>query len=185
MKSSEVIEKIKVMLGIEVKKLQFETKKTLKDGTEVYTEGELAIGEKLFVITEDGLVQAPTGSHETEDGFMVVVDDNGVITSIEPVNGEELAQPKEGEAEAAQENLEDEPVMVNEEIVNAVIEALAPLMEEMKEIRKEMGNYKEKMEKLSKLPAGNPVIGAAEKDLSAEEKTFSRRLELLKEIKVS
>ena len=184
MKSSEVIEKIKVMLGMEIKKLKFETKKTLKDGTEVYTEGELAIGEKLFVITEDGLVQAPVGSHETEDGFKVVVDDNGVITSIEPVNGEELEQPKEGEEQTGQENLEDEPMVVNEEIVKAVVEALAPLMEEMKEIRKEMGKYKEKMEKLSKQPAGNPVI-ATEKELSTEDKTFSRRLELLKEIKVS
>lgn len=184
MKSSEVIEKIKVMLGMEIKKLKFETKKTLVDGTEVYAEGEIAIGEQLFVITADGLIQAPTGTHETTDGFRVVVDDNGVITAIEPVNGEELAQPTEGEEETTEENLND-TMMVNEEIVRAVVEALAPLMEEMKQIRKEMGIYKEKMEKLSKLPAGNPVIGAAEKPLSAEEKTFSRRLELLKEIKVS
>ena len=184
MKSSEVIEKIKVMLGMEIKKLKFETKKTLVDGTEVYAEGEIAIGEKLFVITEDGLIQAPTGTHETSDGSKVVVDDNGVITAIEPVNGEELAQPKEGE-ELAQENLEDEPIVVNEEIVKAVVEALAPLMEEMKQIRKEMGSYKEKMEKLSKLPAGNPVLGTPEKELSTEERVFSKRLQILKDLQVS
>jgi hypothetical protein len=178
MKSSEVIEKIKVMLGMEVKKLKFETKKTLVDGTEVYSEGEIAIGEALFVITEDGLVQAPEGTHETTDGFTVVVDANGVITSIEPVNGEELEQPKEEVVENAVENV------ITEEIVGAIVQALQPMIEEMKEIKKTLGNYKEKMEKLSKEPAGNPVVLGKEVAQN-EDKVFTRRMELLKELKVS
>jgi len=176
MNRTDIINKIKVMLGVEVVKQEFATKK-LVDGTEVMTEGELGVGEKLFVITPDGQVQAPTGKHKTDDGFEVVVDDNGVITEINKV--EELKDEDKKE-----EKMEDE-MMVNEEVIAAVVEALKPIMEEMKNIREEMGRYKEKMEKLSKEPAGEPVKGKSyETKLSKEDEVFKKRFSLLKDISV-
>lgn len=175
MNRTEIINKIKVMLGVDVIKHTFATKK-LVDGTEISAEGEIGVGERLFVITPDGQVQAPTGKHTTDDGFEVVVDENGVITEINKV--EELAD------ENGEEKVEDE-IVVNDEVIAAVVEALKPIMEEMKNIREEMGRYKEKMEKLSKEPAGEPVKAKAksyETKLSAEDEVFNKRFSLLKDI---
>jgi hypothetical protein len=189
MKANEVIEKIKVMLGVELKKHQFEATKTLVDGTtEVYVEGEFTTGEALFVITEEGLIPAPQGSHETNDGFKVEVDDKGIITSIEPVEGEPLPQIEEVEAnEHYDDEKPEDMVIINEttenELVNAVVEAIKPLIDEIVEMKKELGKYKEKMEKFSKEPASNPIKANEAKD--EFESPFQKRLRILTENKKS
>ena len=187
MKANEVIEKIKVMLGVEMKKHQFQATKTLVDGTEVYVEGEFAIGEALFVITEEGLIPAPQGNHETSDGLIVSVDEAGIITTIEPVGGEELPQVEEVEAEeVVVEEEVDDMVIVNEttenELVNAVVEAIKPLIDEIVEMKKELGKYKEKMEKFSKEPAGEPIKS---NKIEEYESAFQKRLKMLTESKKS
>jgi len=58
---------------------------TLADGTRVTNDeaGEFAVGQNLYVITEDNeKVSAPQGEHSTESGITIVVDENGVITGI-------------------------------------------------------------------------------------------------------
>lgn len=58
---------------------------TLTDGTKVETdeEGDFAVGQKLYVITESGeRVSAPEGEHTTESGITLVVDSEGVITGV-------------------------------------------------------------------------------------------------------
>lgn len=185
MKKQDVIEKIKVMLGVEVKKLQFEATKTLVDGTEVYVEGEFAIGEALFVITEEGLVPAPEGIHETNDGFNVSVDVAGIITAIEPIGGEELPQPEEVAAEEVVEDKPEDMVIINDtteaEIVEAIVEAIKPLLDEMTEMKKKMKDYEEKMEKFSKSPAGEPIKSQSIKE--DFESPFQKRLKILTDLK--
>jgi hypothetical protein len=187
MKANEVIEKIKVMLGVEMKKHQFQATKTLVDGTEVYVEGEFAVGEALFVITEEGLIAAPQGDHETSDGFIVSVDDAGIITAIEPKEGEELPQVEEVEAnEDYEDEKPDDMVIINEttenELVEAVVEAIKPLIDEIVEMKKELGKYKEKMEKFSKEPAAEPIKSER---IGEYESAFQKRLKILTENKKS
>lgn len=188
MKATEVINQIKVMLGVEMKKHSFEATKTLVDGTEVYVESEFAIGEALFMITEEGLIQAPEGQHETNDGFIVSVDGAGIITSIEPVGGEELPQVEEVENQevVVKEDDVDDMVIVNEttenELVNAVVEAIKPLIDEITEMKKDMKKYKEKLEKFSKEPAADPIKSNV---LDEYESPFQRRMKLLTEKKKS
>jgi hypothetical protein len=58
---------------------------TLTDGTKIETdeEGDFAVGQKLYVITESGeKVSAPEGEHTTESGITLVVDGEGVITGV-------------------------------------------------------------------------------------------------------
>jgi hypothetical protein len=58
---------------------------TLTDGTKVETdeEGDFAVGQKLYVITESGeRVSAPQGEHTTESGITLVVDSEGVLTGV-------------------------------------------------------------------------------------------------------
>lgn len=60
-------------------KMQAEVK--LLDGNVISVEGEFKVGEKVFLVTPEGLVAAPNGEHEAEDGNIYEVMD-GVIIEI-------------------------------------------------------------------------------------------------------
>jgi hypothetical protein len=92
----EKLQAIKVLLGMHVEAAAeptgtvettepVEVKKdaTLKDGTIVRYENELAVGSELYVVTPEGEAPAPDGAHEMEDGTIVEVA-SGVITAITP-----------------------------------------------------------------------------------------------------
>ena len=58
---------------------------TLADGTKIETdeEGEFAVGQKLYVITESGeKVTAPAGEHTTTSDITIVTDGEGIITGV-------------------------------------------------------------------------------------------------------
>jgi len=92
-----------------LKKILFEEDKVevkmdeakLSDGvTIVKWEGELAMGSPLYVISEEGVTPAPDGTHELEDG-RVIVSQDGLITEVK--TKEEEAED-EGETEVEIEN---------------------------------------------------------------------------------
>lgn len=75
------------------------SKATLTDGTKVETdeEGDFAVGQKLYVITEEGeRVGAPEGSHTTESGITLTVDAESKITGVKYPD-----EPGEGSLESA------------------------------------------------------------------------------------
>jgi len=58
---------------------------TLADGTKIETdeEGDFQVGQKLFVVTEDGeKKEAPEGMHTTDSGIVVTVNGGGTITGV-------------------------------------------------------------------------------------------------------
>jgi hypothetical protein len=92
-----------------LKKILFEEDKVevkmdeakLSDGvTIVKWEGDLAMGSPLYVISEEGVTPAPDGTHELEDG-RVIVSQDGLITEVK--TKEEEAED-EGETEIEIEN---------------------------------------------------------------------------------
>jgi len=88
----------------------------LEDGTLVSTEGdEFAAGQTLYVATEEGNQPAPAGEHTLNDGRVLVVDENSVITEVKP-GGEPAA--------------EEAPAAVTEEAPVAAEEAPAPMEED-------------------------------------------------------
>jgi len=130
----------------------------LIDGTKIKVEGEdLLEGAKVVVVTEEGEIPAPDGVHELEGGMKVETKE-GVITRIEQVVSEEMEEvevPVEVPAEIAP---------VAEEVVGAVIEALVPLMQEVKVLVDEMKKMKDGMKEMSadfeafkKEPAGKKI----------------------------
>lgn len=110
--------------------------------TLTYEGGEFTVGTEIFVITADGNVPAPDGEHELEGGIKIETE-GGVITSIEREEEElpEIADettagmyPKE---EMAEEEIIDE-VKMEDSIVEAIAEVIAPMIEEMKKDIEEM-----------------------------------------------
>ena len=120
---NQAIGKLRVMLGASTETVvEMETEEkveetveikaaeaTLVDGSEVYTEGELEPGAILFIRAGEGVSEdpfAPIGVHETTEGLLITVGENGEISSIEesgeveaedeePVSGDPFAVPAE------------------------------------------------------------------------------------------
>jgi hypothetical protein len=55
---------------------------TLEDGTIIEIDGELAENVAVFVVTEEGNVEAPDDTHVLSDGTKVTTV-NGIVTAIE------------------------------------------------------------------------------------------------------
>jgi len=109
------------------------------DGTLVRSEGDVFKPEqKLEVITEDGkTAKAPEGMHELEDGTVLVVNAEGVITEVREVKAEDLkdeaktedvkVEDKKDEQMAEEVPAQDAVEAVVEEVVDAVAEKIAEL----------------------------------------------------------
>ena len=109
MKAIDAIKQIKVMLGMEPEvTIDSETsaqpaktkvelaEATLIDGTIVKAES-LTEGAAIFVVTEEGDIPAPVGVHETTDGMLVTVEEEGIIAKVEekPMDEPEVEEAKE------------------------------------------------------------------------------------------
>ena len=152
---SQRLEKIKVLLGLQV---SFSTSKLI-DGTVLEAE-DFIVGAPLFVVNEDGTkTPAPAGTHETEDGNIIEVDEAGIITAISEKEKEDAVEI-EIEAEAPV----DVPVEMAEEVElaedktdkSAMIDSLFTAFEEMAKkvavMEADMASMKEKYEAFSKQP---------------------------------
>ena len=127
---------------VEVEEKKF-VESTLIDGTIVINDEEvLEIGQKLYVVTEDGRIDAPEGEHETVDGIIVTVDAEGIISDIK--------EKEEIEPEA-------EEVIVSE-VVEAFTQAIEKLNAEIETLRNDNTELKEKFQKFSNQPATVPVM---------------------------
>ena len=142
-----------------------------------------AVGQELYVITESGEeVIAPSGEHTTESGITVTVDEAGKITGIarpdeegegslaedsieeamaeeavaEELSSEEVTEELSDVSEEKQEladHGEDEKMAISE-IIETVMAAIAP---EIEELKKKLADHEEKMEAFSKEPASEPT----------------------------
>lgn len=151
MKPSELLKQISVLLSAEAKVELAQV--TTADGVVLEAEA-FEVGKEIFVVSETETVPAENGEYKV-DGMTIIVLD-GKIDSIVEVEAE-----TEIEVEAAEEVKPTEDVKVEavsqEEIIKAVVEAIAPMLEEMKaqitEMKSEMENYKQtKMSKVTHSP---------------------------------
>ena len=90
MKSTEMLNKIKTLLNIEVK---LEERK-LENGTVVEADS-FEKGKEIFIKTDDERVAMPVGEYILEDGRLIVVEEEGLIGDVREVSDE--VPQKEGE----------------------------------------------------------------------------------------
>ena len=213
MRPSEMLNKITSLLGTKVELGEMK----LENGTTIEADN-FASGESVFIITEDEKVPLPVGDYNLEDGKILVVEEEGIISSIgeateaeEEKEQEELdsqiatgAEPRDLEAEKdtevvaevvsespkkkeskkdlSEDESNDENVSLEEEekdekdemnkIVEEVVAAVTPIIDEMKQelayVKEELGKIKgeedkkvkedeELKEQLSSQPATKPL----------------------------
>lgn len=188
MTANDAIKKIKLMLGIE----KFSEQKSLIDGTLIEANPAFEVGAQLSVVAEDGLVPAPEGQHQTEDGMLLTVDAAGVIVEISEVVSEDLEKEEEEmsededkeKMEDKEEKMEEEVVEeITEDIVSEIVQVIAPLVEDIVKIKEDIEEFKKdfsaKFAKFSEEPAGKPV----KNNFSAANTLVDKRIEKLAEIR--
>ena len=149
---------------------------TLVDGTMVYTEGELAIGAILYVSTEEEEDPfAPSGMHETSEGIMITVGENGEITSIEEAATEAPAEEAIEEV-AMEEEEEAKEEMSSDELLLAIAKLISEYKDEVKE---EMNSLTERFNRIADEPATKPVRNNFTKEAADAKTKADARLEAL------
>jgi len=189
MNVNDVITKLKVMLGAEEVVTVKLAEATLVDGTEVFTEGELEVGAILFVRAGEGVDEdpfAPAGKHETTDGQIITVGENGEISEIEsmeaePVKEEEVEVELEEEVKVEEEV---EKVFNAEELIAAIAEMLVPQAEVIEEMKKELSVLTERFETVANSPAAKKVTTNTFKELLADKDAkLASKMEMLRQLR--
>jgi len=100
MKANQMLNEIKTLLNIEVKLMEMK----LENGTIVSAEA-FEKGNEIFIVTDDEKVAMPVGEYILEDGKLLIVEAEGMISDVREVSDEVPA--KEEEVEET-EDLEEE-----------------------------------------------------------------------------
>jgi hypothetical protein len=79
MTSKEAIKKIMTILSFSNQKF-YESK--TEQGVAMKMEDELEVGKVLYVVTDEGMIPAPSGIHKMEDGTEIEVDEMGSVSKI-------------------------------------------------------------------------------------------------------
>jgi len=179
MKANDTISKIKNLLGMELSKEEVNNVEVkaeevtlatmnLENGTVIEAE-EFAVGNEVFIVTEDDRVPMPVGEYTLEDGRIVAVEEEGIIASISEASAEEEAS--EDEMKSQESKPED---LAADFATKEEVNELKTMIEELKVNLSEVLNKKEveikEMEaKLSATPDAAPLKHTPE---SREKKDF-------------
>ena len=147
MKTS-VINQIKTLLGMDVKLEQ----RKMADGVTLIEADAFEMDNEVFVITEDEQkIPVPIGEYEMEDGFIMVVAEEGIIADYKE------AEAEEEEAPVAEEEVVEEEVEAKNETTapKKTIESIVKetFFTEMEKLTNENNELKAKLELLTKVDA--------------------------------
>jgi len=130
MNTNDMISKIKDVLNLS-EEVKLEQQK-LENGT-VLEADAFESGNEVFIVTEDEKVAVPVGEYELEDGRLLVVAEEGLISEIKEA-GEEVEEETPAEEEEVEAS-EDVALEEEEELGYATKEELAEVKEMIEEIK--------------------------------------------------
>jgi hypothetical protein len=161
------IDQIKTLLGMEVK---LETMK-LVNGTEIEAE-VFEAGAEVFIVSEEEKVALPVGEYELEDGKILVVVEEGIISEMKDKEEEVEEAPVEAEVEEQEmeaevatpkkvvESVSKETHFAKIEEMQKEINALKLALEPKEEVKEEVELSAEEVAPIKH----NPEANAAKKD---------------------
>ena len=105
MNTNQTLNKVRTLLGIEVKLEQM----TLDNGAVLEAE-VFEAGAEVFVVADEERVALPVGRYQTDDKMVIVIEEEGVIAEIKD------AEAKEEEEAPVEEEVAEEEVVEEEEL---------------------------------------------------------------------
>jgi hypothetical protein len=136
MNTNQTLNKVRTLLGIEVKLEQMK----LDNGAILEAESFEA-GAEIFVVADEERVAVPVGEYESE-GKMIVIEEEGIIAEIKEAQAEEEEAPVEEEAkseEVEEEELSNETTSPKK-IVKSITEEM--FFSEIEKLRNEINELK-------------------------------------------
>ena len=136
MNTNDMISKIKEVLNLS-EEVKLEQQK-LENGTVLEAEA-FESGNEIFIVTDDEKVAVPVGEYELEDGRILVIAEEGLISEIKEAAAEEEAPAEEVEVEAAEEEKEELGYATKEELaeVKQMVEEIKQMLEPKEEMSAE------------------------------------------------
>ena len=161
---------------VETPQIFGETKSADGSLTLVYEGEEYAVGTPIFVKTEDGDIPAPDGEHMLEGNVQITTVD-GRITEIEQdyepeQAAEEVPTDEKDGVAMAEETDETTPTM--EEVAMMIVEAMKPMMDEMKKDIEEMKSKFASMDKKVETFSKEPAAVKAKEEIYAKRKSAAK-----------
>jgi len=142
MKTS-VINQIKTLLGMEVK---LETMK-LMDGITIFEADAFEMDKEVFIITEDEQkIPVPIGEYDLQDGRILVVIEEGIISEVKEKEEEVVEEAPEVEVE---EEVEAEATPSAKKTIESIVKET--FFAEIEKLTQENIELKAKLETLSKV----------------------------------
>jgi len=113
MNTTEILTKIKTLLGVEAEEVCLAQMK-LEDGLTIIESDSFAAEESIVIVTEDGKVPLPEGDYKLEDGRILVVKEEGIIFEVKEEEKEEEKEEVVEEVEEPEAAKEEEEYMEKE-----------------------------------------------------------------------
>jgi hypothetical protein len=149
MKNSTLLEKIKSLLSSEIKLEQM----LMGDGVTKIEAETFEAGNEVFVVTEDEQkIAVPVGEYELEDGRILVIVEEGIISEVK--EKEEEVVEEEVTEETTEPTPEEEmsaPVATPKKTIESIVKE--SFFAEMEKLQKENDELKAELAKLSKVNA--------------------------------
>ena len=136
MNTNQTLNKVRTLLGIEVKLEQMK----LDNGAILEAESFEA-GAEIFVVADEERVAVPVGEYESE-GKIVVIEEEGIIAEIKGAQAEEEEAPVEEEAKS--EEVEEEELSTETASPKKIVKSITEEMffSEIEKLRNEINELK-------------------------------------------
>lgn len=165
--AKETLNRVMVALGIKPEatiEVEMAQKKTA-DGEIVLDSENFAIGEPVFIVTEEGNIPVPQGQYVLEDGVTIETDEMGIIIEVSK-EGEEVT-------EEVTEEIEAEDVPMKEEVGEM---AAAPKKVVKSKTEMEEAYFSKIEARLSAIESTNEALKAENIQLAAENEELKKAL---------
>jgi hypothetical protein len=147
MKNSTLLEKIKALLSNEIKLEQM----LMGDGVTKIEADSFEAGKEVFVVTEDEQkIAVPVGEYELEDGRILVIVEEGIISEVKEKEEEvEEVAPTEETTEPMPEEEMSAPVSNPKKTIESIVKET--FFSEMEKLKEENEALKVELAKLTKV----------------------------------
>lgn len=152
MEYKQTLNKVRALLSIEVKLAQA----TLIDGVTILEAEAFEPDYSVGIVTEDGIIPAPIGVHETTEGMIITVEVEGIIKAVEMKKEEPTV---EVEIEASETPKKVVETISKETFFEEVKVEIEKLESENTALKVELAEVKKQLELASVKPiAFNPEV---------------------------
>jgi len=187
----DALEKIAELVGYkfnneETTKVEFE--RVALEGGEVFisnqAEGELTLGDTIYIETESGFELGPSGTHRLDDGREIVLDEESILVEIREESSEEEVEEVVEETSSDEEEMSEDttPNPTAQEITKlkeAIHDLLMTFNQEVESINEKFNSFVQDYNEFKQSESITPL-----KEESKVKQDFSKmRLEIINKMK--